>query len=1195
MPNLGEESDLAGAPTAPALSASDKAGSPSADDVAVSAAASVPASALAPAKHSKLDEADPPKKKRKDRPCKRCIKRNIGHLCHDEPREGQHRKSVKNDLDRTAPEAPLPSSPGNDVATGPGPTDGPRPDLIQDNGIDIRPLSSHAPSVPALGSIQPQPAGGNGGGLPQFSYNSEPWTVPQNRFQDIRAFDPSFMFNANEVTDEYNLLGDFLSTSLLDEAGTFSAQDYNGSYNDPAYMNSMAVSFGGSNPGLLPAQMNMHNPLVGQVSSGLQMGAIPRPASVKPISDVAREKYYMTAADPAGNDPPEDRMNKLLKAKYDAGLLKPFNYVGGYARLNKYMEVHMKHSSRHKILIQLDQFRPKFRERMQSLTDIELVLVEMWFERNLMEYDRVFASMAIPACCWRRTGEIFRGNKEMAELIQVPIESLRDVCTEHMLPHDVTTTHSSQGKLAIHEIIVEDQLVSYWEKFCAICFDQQQKAMLTSCTLRNPNDSDGPDIHCCFSFTIKRDNHNIWKESRHDMADHFYDTLISEQLVTDDEQVAKAADLCYEIGGDHFRSAQYETAVRWLRRGLDLFDINDEALVIPGAEDIKFNLRHTLVRALLACDGSAASEEAGIVLTRLKEDYGSKLAVHLLQLEILSRNLEPDPDGYLAELTIIIRTVHLTESNHKIILHHSHQLKEASPTHATESTIVTYVWIACLEQSPPHSSMLPSDLHSDFDSFHASWNKSCSPEAADAILLLLWKQIDRKSNLHDSSNLRDWCILALHPLLSQAGPANIGKVQRRLVQCHMAASDYKSARLALDRMPPSVRQHKLSLFLRCSLALRSQDEIASDRALADIVKLGQADHQLLLASVAETMQHGTKKQAVLLLQRVLDKFNYDLPDDMDLCTMLRCTARLIISVFEGNPPTLGMITLELFAPSKSAADRPAPASFKKHLYRNTFTCYTALQQLLDDAAGASTANVYPQNLNDLHGKVTDLLPLVFEALIFISNAHAAEKGSFDEANLTEVVDKASRLEAGPKVYASFAHSLLSCFLDQELNDRAGIPLSYALHLLQKVIEAMTSRDDYDIDQAARWIRCVVQIVLEHRDGHEHLSLVQTTVDQALDLARSAAAEPNSKAVHQKAGPRQLYPAEELHWLSSALFNLGIDLYCKPDRQAAQLWMENAIKVAEMMTATVNRQDSGDASVSVSLAKTMRSRMAKLGL
>lgn len=68
-----------------------------------------------------------------------------------------------------------------------------------------------------------------------------------------------------------------------------------------------------------------------------------------------------------------------------------------------------------------------------------------------------------------------------------------------------------QGKLAIHEIIVEDQLVSYWEKFCAICFDQQQKAMLTSCMLRSPsaNGGQGEEIPCCFSFTIRRDNHNM--------------------------------------------------------------------------------------------------------------------------------------------------------------------------------------------------------------------------------------------------------------------------------------------------------------------------------------------------------------------------------------------------------------------------------------------------------------------------------------------------------------------------------------------------------------------------------------------------------------------------------------------------------------------------------------------------------------
>jgi hypothetical protein len=242
----------------------------------------------------------------------------------------------------------------------------------------------------------------------------------------MHAFHPNYMFSANEVTDEFNLLNDFLSNSLFEETGMYSTQEYSGAFNDPSFMNSMAATsypFTGSDNLLQPDQSHNQQPQ----NNAAQAAMISRPSSVKPVSDKAREKYYMMAADPTGAEPPEERMQKLLKAKYDAGMLRPFNYVNGYARLNRYMEKNMKPHSRHKILMQLDQFRPKFRERMQSLTDIELVLVEMWFERSLMEYDRIFASMAIPACCWRRTGEIFRGNKEMAELIQVPIESMRDV------------------------------------------------------------------------------------------------------------------------------------------------------------------------------------------------------------------------------------------------------------------------------------------------------------------------------------------------------------------------------------------------------------------------------------------------------------------------------------------------------------------------------------------------------------------------------------------------------------------------------------------------------------------------------------------------------------------------------------------------------------------------------------------------
>lgn len=238
--------------------------------------------------------------------------------------------------------------------------------------------------------------------------------------QDIH-FHPNYTtFNTSEVSNEYNLLNDFLSHSLMEDGGMYSNDD---AYTtDPSLNNTMQTLSGSNALFQAPPQPNQMPP-PSQVAIG---NAISRPASGFPI-DKARETYYMTAADPAGTDTPEERMKKLMKAKYDAGMLKPFNYVKGYARLQQFMDRNLQSQSRSRILKQLDRFRPLFRERMHNLSDMQLVYVEIYFEGSLMEYDRVFASMAIPACCWRRTGEIYRGNKEMAALIGVPIEHLRDV------------------------------------------------------------------------------------------------------------------------------------------------------------------------------------------------------------------------------------------------------------------------------------------------------------------------------------------------------------------------------------------------------------------------------------------------------------------------------------------------------------------------------------------------------------------------------------------------------------------------------------------------------------------------------------------------------------------------------------------------------------------------------------------------
>ncbi|KAK8086666.1 hypothetical protein PG994_001640 [Apiospora phragmitis] len=395
-----------------------------------------------------------------ERPCTRCIKRNIGHLCHDEPRDPDSKKSKvthsqgASGQDESEAQPDLARNPiDQSVSTTMGPPSYESPGASQGTkaGFGTGALGQTNP----LQLVSPNPvsrmqANASSSSMNQFAGFSDAWLTAQNQFHDMHSYNPQYML-APEVTHEFNLLNE--------RPQRHAAPKRNAQWLDASAQRRTRKSH-------------------------------PRPTSVIP-ADKTRE-FYLQAADPSGNDTPEERMQRVLKAKYDAGLLKPFNYIMGYARLGTYMDSHIAPASKQKILRQLNQFRPKFREKMHNLTDMELIYVEMWFEKTLLEYDRVFAAMAVPACCWRRTGEIFRGNKEMAELIHVPVEQLRD------------------GKISLHQILTEESLVRYWEEFGTIAFDPAHDTLLTACALKSPDDrSKDPIVNCCFSFMIRRDDYKI--------------------------------------------------------------------------------------------------------------------------------------------------------------------------------------------------------------------------------------------------------------------------------------------------------------------------------------------------------------------------------------------------------------------------------------------------------------------------------------------------------------------------------------------------------------------------------------------------------------------------------------------------------------------------------------------------------------
>ncbi|KAJ1735779.1 Transcription factor [Coemansia biformis] len=228
------------------------------------------------------------------------------------------------------------------------------------------------------------------------------------------------------------------------------------------------------------------------------------------------ERFVLTAADP-NDGTSEDKLRQIINAKYEAGILKPYNYVGGYARMQRFMETHLSQPSIVRILGVVNTIRPTFRTIAQSLTDIDLLLVEEGFERLLLDYDNVFNAFGVPACLWRRTGEIYKANREFADLVGVPLSSFHE------------------GRMCIYEIMSESSTVNYWEKYGEIAFDASQKAVLTSCVMQtlapvrtqarsdssNSSSSDSSDsgnsvagqpgrsVRCCFSFTLRRDKYKI--------------------------------------------------------------------------------------------------------------------------------------------------------------------------------------------------------------------------------------------------------------------------------------------------------------------------------------------------------------------------------------------------------------------------------------------------------------------------------------------------------------------------------------------------------------------------------------------------------------------------------------------------------------------------------------------------------------
>ncbi|KAJ9615350.1 hypothetical protein H2200_001425 [Cladophialophora chaetospira] len=758
-----------------------------------------------------------------------------------------------------------------------------------------------------------------------------------------------------------------------------------------------------------------------------------------------------------------------------------------------------------------------------------------------------------------------------------------------------------------------------------------------------------------------------WKQDNLAVAEHFHTQLNDLQSTLRPDRLGELIDLCYEIGNDRLRQKQGSLAARWLKRGCQLLEEHSARISDMDIIELKLSMLHTYVHALLSSEDVEVGDETVKAFKALREEFPYKLPVILLQLEECTKDRAANPNAYSAELMKIVRTVHVMHANHNLILHYVHNLKTLSIVHAikvldayiltrliphgneewTERTIITLTWLmtAKTEEGSQHEL---TEFEESFDRIHTAWGSALSAEATHGTSVLFWKQIERTLHHDLKDQAIQWCRLALHQLFSNAGDHNIGKLERKIIKCYMDLSDDLAAQETFEKMSSARREHHLSRYLRYSLCLRLGNENEVWLALASLATAHDERNRLLFAAVSEAMQHGSRIQVAHLLQRILDKYKDHLPPELDAFTLLRFTARLLITAvsestaedeellhrlcdiyktaalltqkrhhnqrhdskiqlqeckwfektgynsavqylkswpakylidllhYSGQiryPPdapqqahsskTIHEINIRYMeailytvqarstTASCTAADLPKtacsgkppplPAEVRSTLYRNAFQKYTEMQSLLVTLQDSPVSEQEKTAaVDDATQKSIVLAPLAFEALLFIPCSSPLEQGHTmtDELSLIQILDRVIALYPPPKTYSVFADMILSASTpnaDQSDSNPARHPLlsiSVTVNLLAKLVNGLRSQPNYDASQGAKWIRCMIQVVLDRLEAKpadnrkRDLSTLGKLTEHALSFARSDAS----------------YPAEELQWLATTLFNMAIDMY-----------------------------------------------------
>ncbi|KAL0258929.1 sporulation-specific protein 22 [Diplodia seriata] len=401
-----------------------------------------------------------------------------------------------------------------------------------------------------------------------------------------------------------------------------------------------------------------------------------------------------------------------------------------------------------------------------------------------------------------------------------------------------------------------------------------------------------------------------WKQSRLDLAEHMFSKsdLDPHRLAAD--TVDMLTDTLFEIGRDMFSKRQYEDAVRWLDRAYDLIGERNVEELDHDAVELRLSILNFLVRACLKMNTTESREKARGIVDLLDFDYGDKMVVHLLKLDVISSDPELEVEQYYNVVVRMIRSIVLTDANFRTVMHHAHIIKGKSPELACkaldkllheklfshenhqwiEKVAVTQIWILADsgDAQPPESlvGLLEAVLQN---------SRPFDAPATHAAQTILWKKIETLYSQAKYLESESWCNIALHPLFAKAGDSNKAKISRKIILCALSRQEHNNARKVFFQLPENEKNNPMTRYLMYKSAIRDQEPHLAAECLDAISRQPGRDCTLLYACVVEAQELRDQQSAIIALQKALEKYDYGAPTGVHLPALLRSTIRLLVN------------------------------------------------------------------------------------------------------------------------------------------------------------------------------------------------------------------------------------------------------------------------------------------------------------